>query len=106
MRSAAATGECHRRQQRARLPLAPFPKELLGNPEYIAARPRGVQQDLQVLPWQGRLPRQGAQAQSPARYTPEFVYDRVTMTGFFRGMASFKEQFSRPGALRPSRCSS
>lgn len=71
--------------------LPPFPKELLENQEYI---------DLGKEVWgkickfcHGKTAYPGkAPSLTPARYTPEFVYDRVT--NGFRGMASFKEQFS------------
>jgi mono/diheme cytochrome c family protein len=72
-------------------PLPPFPKELLGNPEYIQLGQEVWGKICKFCHGKTAYPGK-APSLTPSRYTPEFVYDRVT-TGF-RGMASFKEQFS------------
>ena len=68
-----------------------FPKELLGNPEYIALGHEVFNKICKFCHGKAAYPGKAPKL-NPARYTPEFVYDRVT--NGFRGMASFKEQFS------------
>jgi mono/diheme cytochrome c family protein len=71
--------------------LQPFPKELMGNPEYIALGHEVFNKICKFCHGKAAYPGKAPKL-NPARYTPEFVYDRVT--NGFRGMASFKEQFS------------
>jgi len=72
-------------------PLAPFPKELLNNPEYIEQGHEVFNKICKFCHGKAAYPGKAPKLQ-PSRYKPEFVYDRVT--NGFRGMPSFKEQFS------------
>jgi mono/diheme cytochrome c family protein len=69
----------------------PFPKELLGQPEGIAAGKEVFGQICKFCHGKSAYPGKAPKL-NPARYTPEFVFDRVT--NGFRGMPSFREQFS------------
>ena len=71
--------------------LAPFPKELLNNPEYIELGHEVFNKICKFCHGKAAYPGKAPKLQ-PSRYQPEFVYDRVT--NGFRGMPSFKEQFS------------
>jgi mono/diheme cytochrome c family protein len=71
--------------------LPPFPKELLNNPEVIKEGKEVFGRICKFCHGKAAYPGK-APALNPSRYTPEFVYDRVT--NGFRGMASFKEQFT------------
>jgi mono/diheme cytochrome c family protein len=69
----------------------PFPKQLLGNPEYIEMG-KGVFDKICKF-CHGKTAYPGkAPHLNPSRYTPEFVFDRVT--NGFRGMPSWKSTFS------------
>jgi mono/diheme cytochrome c family protein len=69
----------------------PFPKDLLGNPEYIQLGEQVWGKICKFCHGKAAYPGKAPRL-TPARYTPEFVFDRVT--NGFRGMASFKDQFS------------
>lgn len=69
----------------------PFPKELLGNAEYIELGEQVWGKICKFCHGKAAYPGKAPKL-TPARYTPEFVFDRVT--NGFRGMASFKKQFS------------
>jgi mono/diheme cytochrome c family protein len=69
----------------------PFPKELLGQPEGIAAGKAVFGQICKFCHGKSAYPGKAPKL-NPSRYTPEFVYDRVT--NGYRGMPSFREQFS------------
>jgi mono/diheme cytochrome c family protein len=71
--------------------LPPFPKELLGKPEYIEKGHGVFEQICKFCHGKAAYPGKAPKL-NPSRYTPEFVYDRVT--NGFRGMPSWKEQFS------------
>jgi mono/diheme cytochrome c family protein len=71
--------------------LPPFPKKLLGDPEYIALGHEVFDKICKFCHGKAAYPGKAPKL-NPARYTPEFVFDRVT--NGFRGMASFKDQFS------------
>lgn len=71
--------------------LPPFPAELLNNPEYVQTGKDVFGQICKFCHGKSAYPGKAPKL-NPARYTPEFVYDRVT--NGFRGMPSFKEQFS------------
>lgn len=75
--------------QDAQLP--PFPKELLDNPEYIAAGKEVFGKICKFCHGKSAYPGKAPKL-NPSRYTPEFVFDRVT--NGFRGMPPLKEQFS------------
>lgn len=69
----------------------PFPGELLGQKEHIEAGKGVFGQICKFCHGKSAYPGKAPKL-NPARYTPEFVYDRVT--NGFRGMPAFKEQFS------------
>jgi len=69
----------------------PFPPELLGNPEYIEIGKGVFEQICKFCHGKAAYPGKAPKL-NPARYTPEFVFYRVT--NGFRGMPSWKEQFS------------
>ncbi len=71
--------------------LPPFPKELLGNPEYVAGGKEVFGKICKFCHGKSAYPGKAPKL-NPSRYTPEFVFDRVT--NGFRGMPSFKEQFT------------
>ncbi len=71
--------------------LPPFPAELLNNPEYVQLGKEVFGQICKFCHGKAAYPGKAPKL-SPARYTPEFVLDRVT--NGFRGMPSFKEQYS------------
>ena len=75
--------------QDAQLP--PFPKELLDKPEQIAAGKEVFGKICKFCHGKSAYPGKAPKL-NPSRYTPEFVYDRVT--NGFRGMPPFKDQFS------------
>jgi mono/diheme cytochrome c family protein len=68
-----------------------FPKDLLGNKEYIELGEQVWGKICKFCHGKAAYPGKAPKL-TPARYTPEFVFDRVT--NGFRGMASFKDQFS------------
>jgi mono/diheme cytochrome c family protein len=72
-------------------PLPPFPKELLDKPEQIAAGKEVFGKICKFCHGKSAYPGKAPKL-NPSRYTPEFVFDRVT--NGFRGMPPFKEQFS------------
>jgi len=69
----------------------PFPQDLLGKPEGIAAGKAVFGQICKFCHGKSAYPGKAPKL-NPSRYTPEFVYDRVT--NGYRGMPSFREQFS------------
>lgn len=71
--------------------LPPFPKELLGDAQYEAEGKEVFGKICKFCHGKSAYPGKAPKL-NPARYTPEFVFDRVT--NGFRGMPSFKEQFS------------
>lgn len=75
--------------QDAQLP--PFPKELLDKPDQVAAGREVFGKICKFCHGKSAYPGKAPKL-NPSRYTPEFVYDRVT--NGFRGMPPFKEQFS------------
>jgi len=72
-------------------PLPPFPKELLEKPEQIAAGKEVFGKICKFCHGKSAYPGKAPKL-NPSRYTPEFVFDRVT--NGFRGMPAMKEQFS------------
>jgi len=72
-------------------PPAPFPKQLLDNPEYIEIGKGVFNQICRFCHGKTAYPGKAPHL-NPSRYTPEFVFDRVT--NGFRGMPSWKEQYS------------
>ena len=71
--------------------LPPFPKELLERPEQIAAGKEVFGKICKFCHGKSAYPGKAPKL-NPSRYTPEFVFDRVT--NGFRGMPAMKEQFS------------
>jgi mono/diheme cytochrome c family protein len=71
--------------------LPPFPKEVLGRQEHIDAGKAVFGKICKFCHGKSAYPGKAPKL-NPARYTPEFVFDRVTSG--FRGMPSFREQFS------------
>lgn len=71
--------------------LPPFPSELLNQPEYIAIGKGVFGQICKFCHGKSAYPGKAPKL-NPSRYTPEFVFDRVT--NGFRGMPSFREQFT------------
>ncbi|HEX4985356.1 MAG TPA: cytochrome c [Burkholderiales bacterium] len=71
--------------------LPPFPKDLLGKPEQIEKGHKVFDSICKFCHGKTAYPGKAPKL-NPARYTPEFVYDRVT--NGFRGMPSWKEQYS------------
>lgn len=71
--------------------LPPFPKDLLGQPGMIAQGKEVFGKICKFCHGKSAYPGKAPKL-NPSRYTPEFVYDRVT--NGFRGMPSFREQFS------------
>jgi len=71
--------------------LPSFPKELLNDPEYIAGGKEVFGKICKFCHGKTAYPGKAPKL-TPSRYTAEFVFDRVT--NGFRGMASFKEQFT------------
>jgi len=69
----------------------PFPPELLGNSEYIEIGKGVFEQICKFCHGKTAYPGKAPKL-NPSRYTPEFVFDRVT--NGFRGMPSWKEQYS------------
>ena len=71
--------------------LPPFPAELLGQKEYIDIGKGVFGQICKFCHGKSAYPGKAPKL-NPSRYTPEFVFNRVT--NGFRGMPSFKEQFT------------
>jgi mono/diheme cytochrome c family protein len=71
--------------------LPTFPPELLNQKEQIDAGKVVFQQICKFCHGKAAYPGKAPKL-NPSRYTPEFVFDRVT--NGFRGMPAFKEQFS------------
>lgn len=71
--------------------LPPFPKDLLGNAEYVATGKEVFAKICKFCHGKAAYPGKAPRL-NPSRYTPEFVYDRVT--NGFRAMPAFREQFS------------
>ncbi|MBK8016281.1 MAG: cytochrome c [Betaproteobacteria bacterium] len=69
----------------------PFPAELLGQKEYIDIGKGVFTQICKFCHGKSAYPGKAPKL-NPSRYTPEFVFNRVT--NGFRGMPSFKEQFT------------
>jgi mono/diheme cytochrome c family protein len=69
----------------------PFPEELLGNPEYVQTGKEVFGKICKFCHGKSAYPGKAPRL-NPARYTPEFVFERVTAG--FRGMPPFKDQFS------------
>ena len=72
-------------------PLPPFPRDLLEQPEQVAAGKQVFGKICKFCHGKSAYPGKAPKL-NPSRYTPEFVFDRVT--NGFRGMPSFKEQFT------------
>jgi len=75
--------------QDAELPA--FPKDLLNDPAYIRDGKEVFGKICKFCHGKSAYPGKAPKL-NPSRYTPEFVFDRVT--NGFRGMPSLKEQFS------------
>ena len=71
--------------------LPPFPKELLDKPEQIEKGHAVFESICKFCHGKTAYPGKAPKL-NPSRYTPEFVYDRVT--NGFRGMPAWKEQYS------------
>ena len=71
--------------------LPPFPKELLSNPQYVKDGKEVFGKICKFCHGKSAYPGKAPKL-NPSRYTPEFVYDRVT--NGFRGMPPLKDQFS------------
>ncbi|HVY04387.1 MAG TPA: cytochrome c [Burkholderiales bacterium] len=71
--------------------LPPFPKELLNQPEQIEKGHQVFESICKFCHGKTAYPGKAPKL-NPSRYTPEFVYDRVT--NGFRGMPSWKEQYT------------
>jgi mono/diheme cytochrome c family protein len=71
--------------------LPPFPRELLETPEQVAQGREVFGKICKFCHGKSAYPGKAPKL-NPSRYTPEFVFDRVT--NGFRGMPSFKEQFA------------
>lgn len=71
--------------------LPPFPKELLDRPDQIELGHKVFESICKFCHGKTAYPGKAPKL-NPSRYTPEFVYDRVT--NGFRGMPSWKEQYS------------
>ena len=69
----------------------PFPKEILDNPEYIEIGKGVFEQICKFCHGKTAYPGKAPKL-NPSRYTPEFVYERVT--NGFRGMPPFKDTYS------------
>jgi mono/diheme cytochrome c family protein len=68
-----------------------FPKDLLGQPGTIAQGREVFGRICKFCHGKSAYPGKAPKL-NPSRYTPEFVFDRVT--NGFRGMPAFREQFS------------
>ncbi|MEO8005707.1 MAG: cytochrome c [Betaproteobacteria bacterium] len=68
-----------------------FPKELLDKPEQIEKGREVFESICKFCHGKTAYPGKAPKL-NPSRYTPEFVYDRVT--NGFRGMPPWKEQYS------------
>ncbi len=71
--------------------LPPFPNALLGDASMEAQGKEVFGKICKFCHGKSAYPGKAPKL-NPSRYTPEFVYDRVT--NGFRGMPAFKEQFS------------
>jgi len=71
--------------------LPPFPKEIVGDAAYEVEGKEVFGKICKFCHGKAAYPGKAPKL-NPSRYTPEFVYDRVT--NGFRGMPAFKEQFS------------
>jgi len=71
--------------------LPPFPKDIVGDAAYEAEGKEVFGKICKFCHGKAAYPGKAPKL-NPSRYTPEFVYDRVTHG--FRGMPAFKEQFS------------
>lgn len=71
--------------------LPPFPKELLDKPDQIEKGHQVFESICKFCHGKTAYPGKAPKL-NPSRYTPEFVYDRVT--NGFRGMPAWKEQYS------------
>lgn len=71
--------------------LPPFPEEILGDASMEAQGKEVFGKICKFCHGKTAYPGKAPKL-NPSRYTPEFVYDRVT--NGFRGMPPFKEQFS------------
>jgi mono/diheme cytochrome c family protein len=69
----------------------PFPKQLLEDGKYAAQGKEVFNKICKFCHGKAAYPGKAPKL-NPARYTAEFVFDRVT--NGFRGMPAFKEQFS------------
>jgi mono/diheme cytochrome c family protein len=76
--------------------LAPFPKELLGDPAHVNGGKEVFDKICKFCHGKTAYPGKAPKL-NPSRYTPEFVFDRVT--NGFRGMPAFKEQFTEQERL-------
>ena len=71
--------------------LPPFPKELLSSPGVIKDGEEVFGKICKFCHGKSAYPGKAPKL-NPSRYTPEFVFDRVS--NGFRGMPPFKEQFT------------
>ncbi len=71
--------------------LPPFPKDILANPDQVREGKEVFGKICKFCHGKAAYPGK-APYLNPPRYTPEFVFDRVT--NGFRGMPAFKEQFT------------
>ncbi|MCW5625197.1 MAG: cytochrome c [Burkholderiales bacterium] len=71
--------------------LPPFPKDVLTDPAAIKAGHETFDKICKFCHGKSAYPGKAPKL-NPKRYTPEFVFDRVT--NGFRGMASYKEALS------------
>jgi mono/diheme cytochrome c family protein len=71
--------------------LPPFPRNLLGDPAHIESGKEVFGKICKFCHGKTAYPGKAPKL-NPSRYTPEFVFDRVT--NGFRGMPAFKDQFS------------
>jgi len=76
--------------------LPPFPKDIVGDAAYEAEGKEVFGKICKFCHGKSAYPGKAPKL-NPSRYTPEFVYDRVT--NGFRGMPAFKEQFSEKERL-------
>lgn len=72
-------------------PLEPFPKQILDDSKYSEQGKEVFDKICKFCHGKSAYPGKAPKL-NPSRYTPEFVFDRVT--NGFRGMPPFKEQFS------------
>jgi len=72
-------------------PLPPFPKDALGNREYIEIGKQVFDKRCKFCHGKGVYPGKAPKLE-PSRYTPEFIFDRVTHG--YKAMPSWSHEFS------------